>query len=65
MKIPKKYSARVSYVDHDEDGWWIGLQDGWCWSDQGLHTIHEDTQAAALSCLAEIVPCKCEQCKHA
>ncbi len=64
LKIPAKYQERVAYIDHDEDGWWIGLNDGWCWDYKGLHTIHEDSMAAVLGCLRETSVCDCcKECK--
>ena len=62
LNIPKKYVDRVLSVDHDEDGWWIFLHDGWCWQDNGLHTIHEDYKAAALCALRETAACECADC---
>jgi len=59
--IPKKYVDRVAYVDHDDDGWWIGLHDGWC-CDIALHTIHEDTKSDVLQCLRNTILCTCSDC---
>jgi len=53
IKIPKKYQDRVECVEHDQDGYWLYLYDGWNWGDRGLHTIHEDTQSEVLRCLRE------------
>ena len=63
LNIPVKYQTRVMYVDLDDDGWWIVLNDRWCWDYPGLHTIHEDTKSAALQCLRETKVCDCKECK--
>jgi len=65
MRIPKKYEERVELLEHDEDGWWIYLNYGWCWDCKGLHIIHEDTQKEALRCLKNTNRCNCDECtKH-
>lgn len=64
MRIPKKYEERVELFEHDEDGWWIYLNYGWCWDCKGLHIIHEDTQKEALRCLRQTKLCDCEECKQ-
>lgn len=62
MRIPKKYEPMIELAEHDEDGWWIYLNYGWCWSCTGLHIIHEDTQKQALECLKKINRCNCSEC---
>ena len=61
-RIPQKYLDRIGYIDHDDDGYWIGLRDGWCWDSNGFHTIHEDTQAKALEALRDTDVCTCRDC---
>lgn len=52
MNIPKKYQERVAEVFHDEDGWWINLNDGWE-IEEGSGLIHADTAKDALAQLRE------------
>ena len=61
IKIPTMYVDRIESVEHDEDGYWLGLKDGWC-CDLSTHVIHEDTQARVLECLRDISLCYCRQC---
>lgn len=63
INIPKKYQERISEIYHDEDGYWVYLNRGWCWDDYGLHTIHEDTQQQILRCIRQTEPCNCDYCK--
>ena len=52
MTIPKKYKERVYEVIHDEDGYWINLEDGWE-IEEGSGLIHADTAKDALEQLRE------------
>ncbi len=49
----------------EENGWWIYLKcgvDGYCWDDEGLHTIREDNIKAAYRALLDARPCSCKDC---
>lgn len=52
MNIPKKYQERVYEVYHDEDGYWISLEDGWE-LEEGESLIHAYTVKDALAQLRE------------
>lgn len=52
MNIPKKYQERVYEVYHDEDGYWITLNDGWE-IEEGESLIHAYTVKDALEQLRE------------
>lgn len=61
--IPKKYQNRIDSIEHDEDGWWIYLKNGFYWDDYGLHIIHEYTKAEAIKMLKLTEVCNCEVCQ--
>lgn len=63
IRVPKKLQGRVEEIHHDSDGYWVYLSKGWCWDDEGLHTIHEDTQKEVLSCLRYTQRCGCTECQ--
>lgn len=57
---------RISSIEHDADGWWVYLADGWQnGSDPGCHAFHEDTKREALAAFrAWVKPCECQGCKR-
>lgn len=64
IKIPKKYQERIMEIYHDEDGYWVILNKGWCGYEQGCHVIHEDTQHDMLRSIREIEVCDCDACRE-
>ena len=60
--IPKKYRYKVDAFEHDEDGYWVYLKDGYCWEFPGQHTIHEDAISRVLECVREAAACTCPEC---
>jgi hypothetical protein len=62
-KQPKWYLKRVSYLDHDQDGWWLGLKDGW--QDRynpGCHTINENSKREVIAIARDAIVCDCPDC---
>jgi len=49
-----KHSREIEGIEHDEDGYWIYLRDGFVWD--GSHTIHEDTVRECLSQFSLVKP---------
>jgi hypothetical protein len=48
-RLAEKHPDKIESVDHDSDGYWIYLRDGWL-TGEPSHTIHEDT---VKDCLIE------------
>jgi len=45
-----------------EDGYWIYLKAGFCWDDQGLHSLHENTVSDIIRAFGSVMPCRCKDC---
>lgn len=60
MKIPKKYHPMISNIDHDSDGYWVWISDGYYAGGMGgydeIHVIHEDTQKEIMEQIRMIKP---------
>lgn len=54
MRIPKKYEHMIEEINHDQDGYWVALADGFYSAETGSHTIHEETQKDTLACIRNI-----------
>ena len=60
-----QYQGKVESAEHDEDGYWVHLETGYCWPDAGVHIIHENTVKAVREALKDVKPCKCPYCMMA
>lgn len=55
--------AEVSNETGLGDGYWVYLKLGFCWDDQGLHTIHEWKVKDVMKAWQGVMPCKCDECR--
>ena len=56
-------NAKVAREYTDEGGYWIDLTPGWVLAGEDTHSIVENTRAEARAKLAEVVACRCDECR--
>jgi hypothetical protein len=72
--LPKSLSAflsrpqRISIIEDisnemPDDGYWVYLKPGYCWDEQGGHTVHEWTARDLMRAWGRISPCICKDCR--
>jgi hypothetical protein len=67
--VEKDPRVKEIYKEDDEgfagykSSWWVYLTRGYCWDDDGLHTIHEATLKKVIECLGQVRTCHCESCE--
>lgn len=54
-KLARRHPDQIESVEHDEDGYWVYLKDGWV-SALGTYILHEDTVKDILAEFAMIQP---------
>lgn len=67
MTVVERIKADPRVVDvSDErgagDGYWVYLDYGWYYEEQGSHIIHEDTPTQCLRLMKFVKWCGCEDC---
>ena len=59
-----KRRRAVEDIDTDDPTGYVALlKNGYCYEDQGVHVVGEDTLAELERTLKEVRPCRCEDCK--
>lgn len=53
---------RIERMYREDGGVWIDLAPGYILKGEWTHGIVEDTRRRALSKLAEVIPCECDEC---
>ena len=65
MRLSKADSAKVESITVEEGGfdrniqYWVELNAGYCFEDEGLHCFGEDTQKLVRESLMRVRPCNC------
>jgi len=69
LKWCKKNEEKVYEIHHGRgystesgDAYDILLNRGWCWEEDGCHTIIEETASDTLKALRDVKECKCHDC---
>ena len=60
-----QYQDKIDTAEHDEDGYWVYLNYGYCTGDDGTHIIHENTIGKVRKQLQRVKPCSCSLCQRA
>lgn len=59
----RRHDLTIREAYKDSDGYWLYLQTGYCWDDQGLHTIHEQTVSRCIQAFPRVGDCHCQDCQ--
>lgn len=65
IKVPKSKQHMINALVHDEDGWWIYMNDGFYVEYEGQHVMSFDTRKQLETYMKYIGICTCEECKKA
>ena len=65
IKVPKSKQHMINALVHDEDGWWIYMNDGFYVEYEGQHIMSFDTRKQLEKYLKRTGVCTCEECEKA